>query len=139
MASHYILCKKNHSTKHFNKYKESIIVCYGLWCKVFGTSKVQYVMVTQNLFMKFIQCDHITCYFIFWSPFHVLFIHILFHGPWLIIQRIMLGLCTPPYRVFTQPLSITIQASLWFFVMGKATTSNTLHIKNQRQNHTIMP
>jgi hypothetical protein len=38
-------------------------------------------MVTQNLFMKFIQCDHITCNVIILSPFHILFIYILFHGP----------------------------------------------------------
>jgi hypothetical protein len=39
--------KQNHLTKHFNKYNESIIIWYGLWHWVFGTSKIQYVMVTQ--------------------------------------------------------------------------------------------
>jgi len=47
---------------------------------VFGILKVQYVMVTQNLYMKFIQCDHITCNIIFLNPFHILFVNILFHG-----------------------------------------------------------
>jgi hypothetical protein len=47
---------------------------------VFGILKVQYVMVTQNLYMKFIQCDHITCNIIFLNPFHILFVDILFHG-----------------------------------------------------------
>jgi hypothetical protein len=28
MASHYFPCKKNHSTKHFNKYVESLIIWY---------------------------------------------------------------------------------------------------------------
>jgi hypothetical protein len=65
-------CQKNRSTIHFNKYDESIIIWYGLWCKAFGISKVQYVMVTQNLFMKFIHHDHITCNFIFLSHFHIL-------------------------------------------------------------------
>jgi hypothetical protein len=45
MASHYFICQKNHSSKHLNKYNESIIIWYGLWCWVFGISKVQYVMV----------------------------------------------------------------------------------------------
>jgi hypothetical protein len=61
-----LLCEKIHSIKHFGKYNESIIIWYGLWCKVFGISKVQYVVVTQNLFMKFIQCNHITCNIYFW-------------------------------------------------------------------------
>jgi hypothetical protein len=87
--------KKNHSTKNFSIYNESIMIWYGLWCWVFGTSKVQYVMVIKNLFMKFIQCDHITCNIIVLSRFHTLFIYILFHGPWLIIQQIVVGLCTP--------------------------------------------
>jgi hypothetical protein len=96
MGSHYLLCKKNQSTKNFSKYNESIIIWYGLWRWVFGTSKVQYVMVTQNLFMKFIQCDHITYNIIFWNPFHILFIYILFHHPWLIIQQVVTRLCIPP-------------------------------------------
>jgi hypothetical protein len=54
MGSHYFLCKKNHSTKHFSKYNEFITIWYELWCLVLDTSKFQYVMVTQNLFMKFI-------------------------------------------------------------------------------------
>jgi hypothetical protein len=72
------LCQKKYSTKHFNKYDESIIISYGLRCKVFGTSKVQYVMIIQNLFMKFIYCDHITCNIIFMSPFHILIIYICY-------------------------------------------------------------
>jgi hypothetical protein len=52
--------KKYHSTKYFNKYNESIIIWYGLWCKVFGISKVQYVMIILNFFLKFTQCDHFT-------------------------------------------------------------------------------
>jgi hypothetical protein len=83
MASHYFLCEKNHSTKHFGKYNEFITIWYGLGCNVFGTSKVQYVMVTQNLFMKSIQCNHITCNIYFWNLFHILFVYILLHGPWL--------------------------------------------------------
>jgi hypothetical protein len=102
MASFYFLCKKIHSTKHFTKYNESIFIWCGLWCKIFGISKVQYVMVTQNIFMKFIQCGHITCYiyiyiyiYIYLSHFHILFIYILFHGSWLIIQQVVTRLCTP--------------------------------------------
>jgi hypothetical protein len=94
--SHYFLYKKKHSTKHFNKYNESIIIWGGLKCKVFGISRVQYVMVIQNLFMKFIQCDHLTCDIIILNDFHILFIYILFHGPWLIIQLVVTRLCTPP-------------------------------------------
>jgi len=87
--------KNNHLVKHFKKYNESIIIWYGLWCKVFGISKVQYVMGTQKLFMKFIQCDHITCNIILLNPFDILFIYILFHGPWLIIQQAVTKLYTP--------------------------------------------
>jgi hypothetical protein len=96
MASHYFLCQKNYSNMHFNKYSESIIIWYGQWRWVFGVSKVQYVMVTQNLFMKFIQYDHFASNINFLNPFHILFIYILFHGSWLIIQQVVTRLCTPP-------------------------------------------
>ncbi len=47
---------------------------------VFGISKVQYVMVIQNLFMKLSQCDHIICNIkIFESFSHI--IHLYF-VPW---------------------------------------------------------
>jgi len=87
--------KRDHSIKHFSIYNESIIIWYGLSHWVFGISKVQYVIIVQNLFMKFIQCDHITCNIIFLSLSHILFIYILFHGPWFIVQQIVVGLCTP--------------------------------------------
>jgi hypothetical protein len=99
--------KINHSTKHFSRYNTSIIIWYGLWHWVFGTSKVQYIMVTQNLFMKFVQCDHITCNIIFLNPFHILLFYILFHGPWLIIQHTMTWLDTPP-NVFSLTYSLNI-------------------------------
>jgi hypothetical protein len=77
-------------------YNELLIMWYGLWCMVFGILKVQYVMVTQNLYMKFIQCDHITCNIIFLNPFHILFVDILFHGQWFIIQQVVTWLCISP-------------------------------------------
>jgi len=61
MASHYCLCQKNQA-KHFNQYNKSIIIWYGLWCKVFGTSKVQYVIVTQN---------------ILWNSYNVIISHVI--------------------------------------------------------------
>jgi hypothetical protein len=93
----FYLSKKKNSTEHFSIYNECIIIRYGMWCKVFDISKVQYVMVTQNIFMKFIQCDHITCsIIIILTHFHILFISNLFHGPWLITQLVVIRLCIPP-------------------------------------------
>jgi len=76
--------KKNHSTKHFNKYNESIIIWYGLWCYIFGTSKVQYVMVSQNLFMKFIHYDQFTSFSLLSHIGHI--IHLYF-VPWPMIDN----------------------------------------------------
>jgi hypothetical protein len=86
---------KNHSTKDFNKYNESIIIWYGLWCKVFGTSKVQYVIITQNLFMKFINViiSHVIYFFASFS--HIVHLYFI-PWPWLIIQQIVTRLCIPP-------------------------------------------
>ncbi len=86
MASHYFLCQKNHSIKHFNKYNEFVTIWYALWCWVFGTSKVQYVMVIQNIFIKIIQCDHITCNIFFLNHFHILLIYFV---PWPIIDNLI--------------------------------------------------
>jgi hypothetical protein len=72
--------KKNHSDKH----NESKIIWYELWHKVFGISKVQHVMVIQNLFIKYIQCDHIACNLFFKSYsqfFHSYFV------PWPMIDN----------------------------------------------------
>jgi hypothetical protein len=53
--------------------------------QVFSISKFQYVMLTQNLFMKFIQCDHITNNINFFEFFsHI--IHLYF-VPWLMIDN----------------------------------------------------
>jgi hypothetical protein len=53
--------------------------------QVFSISKVQYVMLTQNLFMKFIQCDHITsninCFESFSYIIHLYFV------PWPMIDN----------------------------------------------------
>ncbi len=52
---------------------------------VFDTLKVQYVMVTQNLYMKLIQCDHITCNIIIFESFsHII---CLYFVPWPMIDN----------------------------------------------------
>jgi hypothetical protein len=95
MASHYFLCQKNHPTKHFSKCSESIIIWYGLWRKVLSPSKVQYVMVTQKKIHPWNSYNVIISHeYYFLCPSHILFIHILFQGPWLIIQQVVI-VCNP--------------------------------------------
>jgi hypothetical protein len=48
--------------------------------QVFNILNVQYVMVIQNPFLKFLWCDHFIEYIILLSHFYILFIYFLFHG-----------------------------------------------------------
>jgi hypothetical protein len=84
MGSHYFPCQKNHSTKCFNKYNESIIIWYGLWCRFltlqmfnncYGNSK-------SILHIHMMWSRHIIYYFIesFSHLIHLIFV------PWPIIK-----------------------------------------------------
>jgi hypothetical protein len=84
MASHYFSCQKNHSTKRFNKYNESIIIWYGLWCRflTFQMFNTCYGNSKPILHIHMMWSLHIIYYFIE-SSSH--FIHLIF-VPWPIIK-----------------------------------------------------
>jgi len=84
MASHYFPCKKNHSTKRFNKYNESIIIWHGLWCRFLTLQmfNICYGNSKSILHIHMMWSLHIIYYFV--ESFSQLICLIIV--PWLIIK-----------------------------------------------------